>query len=650
MNTKNFRYDINGLRAYAVTLVVLFHFGIPGFAAGFIGVDIFFVISGFLMTSILVKGLESASFSFLKFYLSRAIRIIPALFSVCLVLMLLGWFILLPIDYAKLAKHVSASLHFFSNHVYLKESGYFDTDAFAKALLHTWSLSVEWQFYLLLPVLLTVIYKLKSSRKLLVYLYILGIILSFSAAIIMGYKQPSAGFYVLPTRTWELLLGGLLFFIPPLKSSIKAFLEYLGFLLVLSSLIVLDSSMPWPSYNALLPVLGTCLILAAQNNASRFTRPQVMQWLGEKSYSIYLWHWPILFFIHYFYKQDQGLYIGLGLVLSILFGWISYQWIEAPTRRYLTQQSNKKNIIIWIVAVGSLTLFCSMIQRSQGVSARFSKDIMSIMNVSEDKNPRLDECLLPIHGSDIKTCRYGQGPLSLIVVGDSHADAMMNGILHALPPHSAMITYTMSGCPTVEALKMSSDPKYQCGERITKIIQDLQSYPSHIPVLVVNRANAIFQGQPENDPSGAPTRYVQHPHDAFDALYFQEMETAYLSTLNKLSQSHPVFVTRPTPEAPINVVNLASRVKQYALDDSQLKIRRADYMKRSKLTWHAQDKAAEQFGIHLIDLSSFFCDQQFCHFTDQGMPLFRDDDHMSWNASKQLAPLFQQALFPSLSK
>ena len=148
MNTKNFRYDINGLRAYAVTLVVLFHFGIPGFAAGFIGVDIFFVISGFLMTSILVKSLESASFSFLKFYLSRAIRIIPALFSICLVLMLLGWFILLPIDYTKLAKHVSASLHFFSNHVYLKESGYFDTNAFNKALLHTWSLSVEWQFYL----------------------------------------------------------------------------------------------------------------------------------------------------------------------------------------------------------------------------------------------------------------------------------------------------------------------------------------------------------------------------------------------------------------------------------------------------------------------------------------------------------------------
>lgn len=301
--------------------------------------------------------------------------------------------------------------------------------------------------------------------------------------------------------------------------------------------------------------------------------------------------------------------------------------------------------MIWLVVIGLITICCHWIKHTEGVTHRFSHEIMTLMESSNDKNPRIDECLLPINGSNIKSCRYGQGPLALIVIGDSHADAMMNGIVAALPKGTSLLAYTISGCPTVKFLKMSNSQKYQCGERISKIITELKHYPQNIPVLVVNRANAIFKGQPENDPSGSPIRYVNYPHSNFDQNYFKEMENAYIATLKELHDFHPVFVTRPTPEAPLNVVNLASRVKFYDLDDRQLEISREDYMKRSEMTWHAQDKAAQRFGIHIIDLSQFFCDQDSCRLTDHGVPLFRDDDHMSWSASKHLSPLFKKVLF-----
>ncbi|MGJ8758480.1 acyltransferase family protein [Acinetobacter sp. HC8-3S] len=166
----NFRYDINGLRAYAVTLVVLFHFGIAGFSGGFIGVDIFFVISGFLMTQIIVSGLEKNSFSFIKFYISRANRIIPPLVVLSLIVGIIGWFTLTPQELKDYGKHASTSLGFISNIQYFRESGYFNTDSHEKLLLHTWSLSVEWQFYIILPIFLSIIHFLqkKSYSKLLI--------------------------------------------------------------------------------------------------------------------------------------------------------------------------------------------------------------------------------------------------------------------------------------------------------------------------------------------------------------------------------------------------------------------------------------------------------------------------------------------------
>ena len=647
MHNKNFRYDINGLRAYAVILVVLFHFGIIGFAAGFIGVDIFFVISGFLMTSIVIKSLDKGNFSLLKFYLARGIRIVPALFVVSTIVLILGWFLVLPTDYKALAKHTLSSINFFSNIVYWRESGYFDTDSHNKALLHTWSLSVEWQFYLVFPIIVALLYKIKKSRNFLLTFFILGTIISLILSIIITAKNPSAGFFLLPTRAWEMLAGGLIFFIPKEKVPYKKPLEFIGFFLIAISCYIFSTDTLWPSYNAILPVLGAFLILLAHQQNSIFTKGSVFQWLGNNSYSIYLWHWPIVFFLHYFYKNDDYIFITAGIVLSIILGWLSYTYIENPTRKKLSNLSIVKAYFLWFLSISILSLISIMIFKFDGVKNRFSNEINNISNTINDINPRRDECLGKQDDSQLKKCTYGDGPLSLIVVGDSHASAMLNGVINALPNNTSLISFTISGCPTVKNLKKTNMPEYSCGERVKDIINDIKTnYSTDIPILVINRANAIFQGEPENDKSNQPIRYINTPSLVFDEEYYAQMRNAYVDTLKDLSASHKVYITRPTPEAKKEISNLAAKIFKYHLPTQDLTITWNEYYERSKQAWKAQDMAAQSTkNIQIIDLSREFCDNETCYFTQNNLPLFYDDDHMSWTASLKLAPIFKKEIF-----
>ena len=214
-----FRHDINGLREIAVVIVVLFHFGLPGFSGGFVGVDVFFVISGFLMTGIIFTKLQKNQFSVLEFYLARARRIIPALAALCLILLFLAWFLLPPYEYDRLGKHIIGAATFLSNIVFFKESGYFDASSHEKWLLHTWSLSVEWQFYIIYPVLILVLRKM-FSMTLIPWMLLSFALGSFLLSAFLPDRWAVAGFYLLPTRAWEMMLGGLVFLFA-LKSSKK---------------------------------------------------------------------------------------------------------------------------------------------------------------------------------------------------------------------------------------------------------------------------------------------------------------------------------------------------------------------------------------------------------------------------------------------
>lgn len=359
---KNFRYDVNGLRAYAVVGVVLFHFFPELLPGGFSGVDVFFVISGFLMTKILWRKEDNFQ-AISNFYLSRFLRIAPALLFLVIVLLILGWFAFTPINYSLLSLHSFQSLLFISNFGYFEEAGYFDVDSKLKWLLHTWSLSLEWQFYIIYPFVIKSILKLRNYRK----LALTGLMLiSFIASIWLSEKYPNSSFYLLPTRAWELLAGGLIFLVPPIKnfklSSI--FLETTGFILIFLSFVAINESYNWPSYFATLPVFGTIFLLYANNQTSFLTNNLIAQKIGLYSYSIYLWHWPISVFIRQ-NNLDKFYYSLIGLTLSVIAGAISYYLIEQSVRK-------KFHYLLAVIFI-AISVFAISIYLLNGVPSRFYK-------------------------------------------------------------------------------------------------------------------------------------------------------------------------------------------------------------------------------------------------------------------------------------
>lgn len=456
-----FRYDINGLRAYAVLFVVLFHFGALGFTGGFVGVDVFFVISGFLMTKIIMDGLQNNSFSILQFYTNRAVRIIPALAVLCAFLLIAGWFELIPTDYKTLSKHVLASLLFLSNVIYWRESGYFDADSHEKILLHTWSLSVEWQFYLLLPIYLIIFYKFLKNKT--IYPLILLFIFSLFLAHFLSTYRPSASFFLLPTRAWEMVLGGFLYFIPKpnLKKTTSYILELLGFSLIIASLYLFNANTPWSSLYTLIPTIGTALILYVQNQESVLTNNKITQFLGTASYSIYLWHWPIVFWLFYKNQQNNLILTFLGITISITLGFISAKFIEQNIGNKLKGKSLlKPNFIIFgscflIIGVACIVFKTNGINSPLRAAANTPQARLIEKYNNEHKN--LDDAYwlqcdaysnLTKHGFNgiDKSCTNQPiSKTSILLWGDSHSQALSLGLRTSFK-HFSFYQIGSSGC------------------------------------------------------------------------------------------------------------------------------------------------------------------------------------------------------------
>ncbi|WP_201582658.1 acyltransferase family protein [Psychrobacter jeotgali] len=365
-----FRKDINGLRALAVISVVLFHFNAAWMPGGFAGVDVFFVISGFLMTGIIFRGIEQQNFSILKFYVARANRIIPALALLCLVLLVFGWFYLTPMEYKALGKHAASSVSFLSNIVYWTEANYFDAASHEKWLLHSWSLSVEWQFYIIYPLILVAMRKFMSIKTMKVML-IVGTVVGFIFCALASYRWASASYYLLPTRAWEMMIGGVAYLYPwTLSEKRKKLVEWVGIISIIGSYFLVSATDPWPGYLALFPVIGSFLIIQAQRNDSFITSNIVFQKLGSWSYSIYLWHWPLVVAIYIFSMPDQYIYIGMAL--SILLGFLSYKYVER-----IKFKSNFNSLLSYfrskpIYIAGFVGVIAGLVFIQNGVGSRFS--------------------------------------------------------------------------------------------------------------------------------------------------------------------------------------------------------------------------------------------------------------------------------------
>lgn len=464
---KVFRHDINGLRAWAVMAVMLYHFGVPGFTGGFIGVDVFFVISGFLMTSIIISGLEQDRFSLWSFYLARARRIIPALLVLCISLLIFGWFWLPEADYKRLGTHTATALAFISNLKFWREAGYFDTASHEKWLLHTWSLSVEWQFYILLPLGCLFLWH-RFGRATVKWALIAAGLLSLAMSVYTSVRWPGAAFYLLPTRAWEMLAGGVVWWATRTHSvprQIKLLAEWIGFALIIISIYCFDSTMQWPGYLALMPVHGAMLVLAANRSHSWLTANPLTRRLGANSYSIYLWHWPLVVLLTYAGETANPLWIAGGIGLSVLLGEVSYRWVENITRPKLASLHKIKESLTISVPVGITVLATCFIYLSNGAGFDARSGAASIESKYINKY-LADNYLTPYVREQYKeecnffdsvaivakksfipeSCTKYHNGNGLFLWGDSHAQALSFGIRGHLNDGVDFYQIASSGC------------------------------------------------------------------------------------------------------------------------------------------------------------------------------------------------------------
>lgn len=425
----NFRYDIGVLRAIAVLAVVLFHFQIPYFKGGFIGVDIFFVISGYLMTANILKGFQNDNFSFKSFYSKRAQRIIPALLIMMLVFGIASAFTLLPKDIKTFNDYSISSLLFVSNITYYLKSGYFDNASQSNFLLHTWSLSVEWQFYMLYPLLLFPLRRILLQNKTrCIILFSLITFLSFCTMLYYMEHDGSFTFYMFPTRAWEMQLGGLVFI---LQDKIKVHKLSRGLISGVCYLTLCfciysfnEKDITWPSYYTLVPTFATALIILFKWEGNFFKLAPI-QFLGNISYSWYLWHWPLFVFTYYFGWNGISSIITL-IVASMTLATLSYYIIER-NKQFSSLKFICSGVVVCILLGLSISYANTQDQESE---------IQYLSNYNENyrkenltKQFRRGTCHIDIEHTfeqfDQKGCLFiHPSKKNVILIGDSHAGAL----------------------------------------------------------------------------------------------------------------------------------------------------------------------------------------------------------------------------------
>lgn len=643
-----FRKDINGLRAFAVIGVLLFHFNASWMPGGFAGVDVFFVISGFLMTGIIFRGIEQEKFSILNFYVARANRIIPALALLCLVLLVFGWFYLTPIEYKALGKHAASSVGFLSNFTYWAEAGYFDAASHEKWLLHTWSLSVEWQFYIIYPLILVAMRKLlsiKTMKSMLIVCTVLG----FIFCVIASYKWPSASYYLLPTRAWEMMIGGVACLYPfKLKEDRKKIVEWTGLVLIIGSYFLISSENAWPGYLALFPVMGSFLLIQAQRNDSIITGNIIFQKIGSWSYSIYLWHWPFVVIIYTFSLPQY--YIYLGIVLSILLGFLSYKYVEKIKFRndFSSVLSYLKNKPIYIAGLTGLLGSALFIKSEAITSYRLAADQISIVE-QQKRDPRAGACGNLKNGFS-PACVYGDGEVKAIVMGDSHSQAQNIAIGNrASLKGGSIVSLGLSSCTTIKDIYRFDDnghnPDYSCGTLVANNIKvTAEKYPN-IPIIIINRVSADLHGGNEDEDdskSSIPRKFVDKVFTARDDDYRANLTGHSIDTICEFAQNNPVYLVRPTPEVKKHVPLTMFRSLTLSGKAASVKITRDEYDQRHITAFKMQDEAVKQCGVKILNPLPYLCDNKYCYGDIDGIPLYFDDDHLSSYGSSIVSPIYDE--------
>jgi peptidoglycan/LPS O-acetylase OafA/YrhL len=454
-----YRADIDGLRAIAVLAVIFYHAGIPGFSGGFVGVDIFFVISGFLITSIILKEVQTGKFSIARFYERRIRRIFPALYPVIFACFIGAFFLFRVVPYKQFAESVATTVAFCSNLFFLFKSGdYFGGEAAKIPLLHTWSLAVEEQFYIVFPLFLVLINKF-LKKKYFPWIFAMAII-SFACSVYVVNINKSAAFYLAPTRAWELLVGSIISLnaIPLIRAKwMRGCMALLGILCIGYSIWFYTEATLFPGLSALLPVLGAGLVILSSQGGSSFVYKALsfspLVFTGLISYSLYLWHWPLLVFLKYYLMRDLIPLETFGvIVFTFIVSIFSWKFIEQPFRakspiftRYHIFALSGVVMLVAFVAGGIVFL-------KNGEPNRFADNAM-MYSIENDPLWTTKMCTRgDFIAKNITAVRMGEEKKlpSFLLWGDSHAQALYPGLAAVAKRHgSAGFIITKGGFPPI---------------------------------------------------------------------------------------------------------------------------------------------------------------------------------------------------------
>lgn len=630
-----YRREIDGLRALAVLPVLLFHAGVETFSGGFVGVDVFFVISGYLITSIIVDEKRRNDFSLAKFYERRARRILPALFLVMAISVIFAWHTMLPRSMMDLGKSLIAVSVFSSNFLFWRESGYFDAAAELKPLLHTWSLAVEEQFYLLFPLLLLAL--LKVGKQVTICILALFSIASLFTANWGAGFAPMAAFYLLPMRAWELLVGSMLAlgFVNRNFSRSTAFespllqqlLGVVGLLLVGWSIFAFDKNTPFPGFYALVPTLGTALVIQyarSETIVGKILGSKAFVGVGLISYSAYLWHQPILVFARHGDYVDFDAF-GLLLFLSsvLVLSYCSWRFVELPLRN---KNKVSRNCIFVFSGVGTVAFF-SFGMIGCVTDGYYFRDSLreKLGNVEYRLRPNrgLSEICEKSYTTDSR-CRTSDDP-EILVWGDSQAMHLVPAIL-ASNPNAKIMQSTVSGCgPFLEISpyrkKEGRSWEKNCIETNDKVFELLQSRKSFKYVILSSSfsqyldADAKFLTRHGSSLSG---------EDSFRSYVIE--------TVQKLkSMGLTPIVVSPAPRGGGDIGGCI--MKEIFSDKSKTNcdFSLSEAEAEQGVVFRFLESITE--NVRVVWLSDVICPNQLCKASVKDVIVYNDGSHLSYEGS-----------------
>jgi peptidoglycan/LPS O-acetylase OafA/YrhL len=659
-----YRAEIDGLRALAVVPVILFHAGFEPFSGGYIGVDIFFVISGYLITRLISEEIVRGQFSIATFYERRARRILPALFLVCLVSMPIGWRLLLPDEFSDLGRSVVAVTAFASNFHFWLQGDYFAAPAESWILHHTWSLAVEEQFYILFPLLLVGLSRVGRRRTFIVVL--LGSLASLTLAEFGARIDPSANFYLMPTRAWELGAGALLALgAPRLEVGVAPFKHWIaaiGLAAIAISMLSFGPTTRHPGLITLAPVLGTAALIVAatpETLIGRWLSSGILVGIGLISYSAYLWHQPLFAFARiYVGVPSAAQYLAL-IAVTFLLARLTWRFVERPFRD--RQWFIRERVLPLSIASSAVLLMIGIASgRAEHDSSRLDEERRFVAHWTRDRNPLYRACIFrPADGRTLAdACIHNSsGNTKVAIVGDSHAAVIANQLARALAEAARpLIELTHVACPPAKGLVIATAKGKGCpefneavGERIGR--EDIDT------VIMLARWSQYVVATPFDNGEGVVTSWtaVASPVNAdrevlADHERMKLVAGAYAEAVKALLRDGKrVVVVYPVPEVGWETPREMARRARVTLGEKRIVSTRYDiFRSRNLSTYAALDAIPESPNLIRVRPGELLCNTVLhdrCVAEMAGKPIYWDDSHLNESVgAKMLADEINRAM------